>query len=498
MSSHERVYYEQAGLWSGETAASHDVVAAVLELWPDDVRSTLDVGCGDGAITNFLVSSRPIVGGDFSLTALRGLDGPAVALSADALPFADGTFDMTMATDVIEHLPDAIIEQSIRELVRVSRKYVLICVPQHEPADYFRVDCKKCATRFHAHHHQRGYDIADFAGIEGTSIAQTLSVGSRWALPSNRLAAQMRDWTVTSYDFPLAVCPACGTVQGEASRSDESTRLERRFEAMQYLLCETGVEPPPCRSELAVLLVKETATSEAIDTLVQAHDPAVQRVAASESGTAVIDFAPDRRREALETFPDDWTWVADGANIIVVVPRSPARLEVTMGDVNTAMVYDVIDERYLSPTASVSQSFDLPVVRPDARGYRILLGAIDPASTQVTVSYRTASSIEKSGSAALLAFESPCDTSQANVHDATQPLSGPKHRITDLEAALDRETERADTNAQRVTELYDQLQTVADEREKLNELANSLEARRAELERRRWLNRMWRRLAASR
>jgi SAM-dependent methyltransferase/uncharacterized protein YbaR (Trm112 family) len=48
----------------------------------------------------------------------------AVTLNAARLPFADGTFDVVLASEVLEHLVRPI--ETIAELVRVSRKYVIM------------------------------------------------------------------------------------------------------------------------------------------------------------------------------------------------------------------------------------------------------------------------------------------------------------------------------------------------------------------------------------
>ncbi len=475
MSTDARNYYEQAGLWSGETADSADVIEAIMSMWPDDAITALDVGCGNGAITNFLRAHHPVVGGDFSLTALRFVTGPAVALSADALPFGDGCFDLTMATDVFEHLPDKILQTSIAEIVRVSRRYVFFCVPQHEPADYFRVECASCSTRFHAHHHQRPYDIADFASIPGTSIIASRSVGSRWAIPSNERALQMRDWTESSYDFALAVCPACHMVKGDAVTDPAVARLERRFEALQYLSCERGHELAPCRSELAVLLEKtddERDTCEAV----RCHDLARQTV---EPSAPVhlddVDFAPDRHRTVLATYPDHWTWLTDGETTVLVLPRSPERIEVTAGHVDTVQVYDAIDERYVAALAGPEGSFELQLARPDARGYRVQLGVIDPTTARIRVHYRSPDALDHDSPLAVLAFDS--DMPIRSTADANAQLDEAVARATS-------ESARADNNARRVDELYAQVQDLAAERAKLNELLNETEARRVILEHR--------------
>ena len=92
----------------------------------------LDVGCGTGANLEMLSKFGQAQGVDVSDDALefcrrKGLD--AHKGFAETLPFADETFDITTALDVIEHLDDDVA--GLREMYRVTKKggYSLIFVP---------------------------------------------------------------------------------------------------------------------------------------------------------------------------------------------------------------------------------------------------------------------------------------------------------------------------------------------------------------------------------
>jgi len=75
-------------------------------------------------------------GGDFSGEALKwGRENvvhkvPLTQLDVHHLPFPDDSFPLVMSLEVLEHLPDSRV--GLRELARVSSKYMLLSVP-HEP-----------------------------------------------------------------------------------------------------------------------------------------------------------------------------------------------------------------------------------------------------------------------------------------------------------------------------------------------------------------------------
>lgn len=95
----------------------------------------LDMGCGTGGMLERLGPLGQVVGLDLELLALRfcrarGRNG-LVCGSATALPFASGAFDVVLALDVLEHIPDHVA--AAREMARVLAPggFALITVPAY-------------------------------------------------------------------------------------------------------------------------------------------------------------------------------------------------------------------------------------------------------------------------------------------------------------------------------------------------------------------------------
>jgi SAM-dependent methyltransferase len=92
----------------------------------------LDVGCGTGANLEMLSQYGEAEGVDVSDDALEFCRRKGLNVQkgvAEQLPYADGTFDLTTALDVVEHLDDDIA--GLKEMFRVTKKggYSLIFVP---------------------------------------------------------------------------------------------------------------------------------------------------------------------------------------------------------------------------------------------------------------------------------------------------------------------------------------------------------------------------------
>ena len=121
---HERVF---------NAASEHeDASSPWYELVREHLESVagqriLEVACGRGGFVRELARSDACVTGcDFSLAALqigreklRGTSAMLIQGDAQALPFADESFDLVVSCETIEHVPDA--QKALREMWRIAR-----------------------------------------------------------------------------------------------------------------------------------------------------------------------------------------------------------------------------------------------------------------------------------------------------------------------------------------------------------------------------------------
>jgi len=125
---------------------------------PNDTASILDLGCGNGVVTNLLVDQYPVVGIDLSHHALGWVRAPRCQGSAVALPFAQKSFDTLISTEVLEHLPHDSFLAALAEIARVTQRYLLITVPWNENLELEQSICPKCKARFNRNYHMRSFD----------------------------------------------------------------------------------------------------------------------------------------------------------------------------------------------------------------------------------------------------------------------------------------------------------------------------------------------------
>jgi 2-polyprenyl-3-methyl-5-hydroxy-6-metoxy-1,4-benzoquinol methylase len=103
-----------------------------------DPQSILDVGCGEGVLTERWaerLGQKPVIGLDLpdpkleAEWATRQRENLEFrTFSGGDLPFADRSFDLAAAIEVLEHVPDP--ERTLAEMARVAARHLLVSVPR--------------------------------------------------------------------------------------------------------------------------------------------------------------------------------------------------------------------------------------------------------------------------------------------------------------------------------------------------------------------------------
>lgn len=164
-----------------------DSVAQVRQFAPLDGAWVLDVGGGPGYFANrFRDAGATYTALDADLGELSGLGDPepgTVLGSGMALPFADGSFDVTYSSNVLEHVPDPWLMAD--EMVRVTKpgglvflSYTLWWGPWggHETAPWHYLGGHRAARRYTRRH---GHPPKNVFGQSLFPV--TAGAGMRWA-----------------------------------------------------------------------------------------------------------------------------------------------------------------------------------------------------------------------------------------------------------------------------------------------------------------------------
>ena len=126
----EKKKYEM--LWKGDYVPSQCAVpiAQFVINRLGDCKTMVDLGCGDGTTVKILrEKGYDCKGLDITRAGIKTEeDGWFLEGSLWAMPFESEQIDFTFSTDVLEHIPTEKIEETIREIFRITKKKTFHCI----------------------------------------------------------------------------------------------------------------------------------------------------------------------------------------------------------------------------------------------------------------------------------------------------------------------------------------------------------------------------------
>lgn len=253
----ERTFYEVESNWENfkPTEFTEAKLAQLEKLIPPGTRRICDLGCGHGMITDRLAGRYEITGLDWSMAALRRVSAPRVCATVTSLPLRTNHFDLVLSSELLEHLSDDALRQTLSEIAALKAKYLLISVPNEENTHINEVRCGQCDFVFNASHHYRSISARVLEGYFPGYVLRETAVGGilRRDYPPWLLRIRQRlgkRW----FQVPSSrqvVCPRCHSRDFPAARynpisflCDGTNRLiSRRRPYWLFALFEHGTAP---------------------------------------------------------------------------------------------------------------------------------------------------------------------------------------------------------------------------------------------------------------
>jgi hypothetical protein len=122
---------------------------------------------------------------------------------------------MVLACEVIEHLNDRTLAETLKEISRTASKYILLTVPFEETLPAQRRKCSRCAHVYHSWTHLRKYDLKTLRILfTYAHLAETRFIGPKDPrIPSIFYIIARKLGNVWDSDLAKhSPCPKCGSL----------------------------------------------------------------------------------------------------------------------------------------------------------------------------------------------------------------------------------------------------------------------------------------------
>jgi SAM-dependent methyltransferase len=194
-------------------------ILKILEIIPEDVHSIIDIGCGNGLITNTLGNKYEVTAVDRSEKALSFVKTKKILASSDNIPLSDASFDMVFSSELLEHLDNKTFEETIKEFKRLAKKYIFITVPNDENPDKLSIQCPSCKFIYNSPNHLRSFKAQDFIKlfpehkvVSSFTFGKKVRYYNHFLLNLKKQISPARSW-IPTYWMPVnkrsTICPNC-------------------------------------------------------------------------------------------------------------------------------------------------------------------------------------------------------------------------------------------------------------------------------------------------
>jgi len=228
--SNNNVYFENSELWNNYDVSGllKEKVKLVLNYIPDDVSSIIDIGCGNGIITNQLAERYFVMGVDASKEALSFVKTKKLHSSSDKINVEDHSFDLVFSSELLEHLPENNLVETVNEFKRINKKYIFITVPNNEMLSKTFIKCDKCNNIFHAYGHINSFNEAKLIDLIGDDFIH---------LKTNYFGPQIKEYNKTLMNIrqkcakrwyqadKYSICPICGNNEFYSRRGNLISKI---------------------------------------------------------------------------------------------------------------------------------------------------------------------------------------------------------------------------------------------------------------------------------
>lgn len=243
MISFKKKYYNQKNHWKQDfynLPSEKHRIEETCNYFPKEIDSILDAGCGNGALLNYLNMNgkfNELVGLDFSFEGLKFVQTNKILGEIYELPLKNKSFELVISTEVVEHLNFVEFEKTLNEYKRVSKKYILITVPNDEDLETSLVICNNCKCKYNPFFHLQSFDFKNVRNIfeKYLNVKIIVDIGPyEYKYRPNYL--KLRHFLKPQYANSSSICPQCGfqSKKNNSNAKSSKTSIVKKIEKLLF------------------------------------------------------------------------------------------------------------------------------------------------------------------------------------------------------------------------------------------------------------------------
>lgn len=223
-------------------------IAGLMDMVPRGLQSAIDVGARDGFLSVALtdrvehVVALDLIAPDIAHPRVTALTGDATRMG-----FPDSNFDLVLCAEVLEHFASPALEVICAELVRVSRRYVLIGVPFEQDTRFGRLTCRVCGHHNPPWGHVSVFDELRLRQLFTDLRVTKVSFAGTYRNRTNFMSTALNDWAGNPWGpyWQEETCVACGSRFVESPRRGLVSRLLSKTAHLINVVQQFFQEPRP-------------------------------------------------------------------------------------------------------------------------------------------------------------------------------------------------------------------------------------------------------------
>lgn len=192
----------------------------------DLINSIIDIGCGNGnMLSNYIDDCTNLTGADYSKTALNYVNefAKVIYLDLEDPQIEDfKRYDLVMSYDVLEHLRSDALQNAVNLIKNISKKYIVINVPNNEDLEHRRAKCHHCHTVYHPYGHINSFDLNNIIELfsdKNIKYITSTTLGPIKSYHNFYLAGFSKHILENYMNIDTATCPACNSTITTSQRN---------------------------------------------------------------------------------------------------------------------------------------------------------------------------------------------------------------------------------------------------------------------------------------